>query len=133
MQQLELFPDPELNPPSLEQLFHILNRRHWNGRLPFFRCEWSDRMITTWGCCYRGRRLIRISSLFRTRPIRELEALMCHEMIHIKYRGHGKRFKNELKRIGLKGDVQRIFPHLNELTKNHRDAKLRASAVKIRT
>ncbi|PWT91814.1 MAG: hypothetical protein C5B54_04585 [Acidobacteria bacterium] len=119
MGQLELlFEPPRLPtaPPDLQFLFRQLNQRYWRGELPEYRCEWSSRMITTWGLCYRSDRIIRISSLFKSRPFEELSALLCHEMIHIKYAGHGPRFKRELRRIGLEGDVQRLFPHLNEIT-----------------
>ena len=117
-QQLQLVFEPQKTSTQidLQALFHELNQRHWRGELPVFRCEWSERMITTWGTCYRTRRLIRISSFFRTRPAAELSALLSHEMIHIKYGGHGPRFKRELKRIGMEGDVQRLFPHLDDLT-----------------
>ena len=119
MQQLVLtFDDhePITSASDLQVLFQKLNRTYWKGELPEFRCEWSDRMITTWGSCYRGKKLIRISSFFKKRPVPELSALLCHEMIHIRYGGHGSKFKRELKRIGLEGDVQRLFPHLNKMT-----------------
>jgi len=114
MIQLELFAfEPEkAGEYNLQDLFDHLNGKHWKGRLSSFRCEWSNRMITTWGACYRGRKLIRISSRFKNRSIEELMALMSHEMIHIRYSGHGMRFRRELRRIGLEGDVQRRFPGL---------------------
>jgi hypothetical protein len=117
MIQLELFThEQQTSDYKLQDLFHHLNRKHWNGRLPFYKCEWSNRMISTWGCCYPDQHLIRISSFFKERPLPEVLALLLHEMIHIRYRGHGIRFRNELKRIGLAGDVQRQFPHLSEMT-----------------
>ncbi len=105
---------------DLGDLFRYLNHQHWQGRLPDFRCEWSNRMITTWGACYRGKKLIRISSIFKNRPLDEVLALLSHEMIHIRYGGHGKRFHQELKRIGLEGDVQRRFPDLVKWTQSLR-------------
>ena len=122
IRQLELFvTEPLLQPEhDLNRLFHVLNWKHWGGRLQYFHCEWSDRMITTWGACYRGKRLIRISTIFRDRPAEEVVALLCHEMIHIRYGGHGKRFRQELKRIGLEGDIQRKFPHLVKWTESLR-------------
>lgn len=118
MKQLELFAPPTLQTSNrdLQSLFEYLNRKFWQGRLPYFQCEWSHRMITTWGSCYRRRRPIRISSIFKDRPMEELLALLGHEMIHIRYAGHGKRFRGELKRIGLEGDVQRHFPDLVKWT-----------------
>lgn len=123
--QLELFAPPAISPDQeydLATLFDSLNRMHWQGQLPQFRCEWSNRMITTWGVCYRRRKLIRISSIFKARPLDEILALLCHEMIHIRYGGHGKRFHQELKRIGLEGDVQRRFPELVRWTQTLRRA-----------
>jgi hypothetical protein len=124
--QLDLFPAesffPEQQEYDLRELFRYLNDLHWQGRLPYFRCEWSNRMITTWGVCYRRKGLIRISSIFKQRPLPELLALLSHEMIHIRYGGHGKRFRQELKRIGLEGDVQRRFPALVEWTHTLRRA-----------
>jgi hypothetical protein len=124
VQQLELFTPPTLQATNhdLHSLFEYLNRKFWQGRLPYFRCEWSNRMITTWGTCYRGRGLIRISSIFKDRPLNEVLALLSHEMIHIRYAGHGKRFRQELKRIGLEGDVQRHFPDLVKWTHSLRRA-----------
>ncbi len=124
VQQLELFtpPTPKASNCDLPALFEYLNRKYWQGRLPSFRCEWSNRMITTWGACYRRRQLIRISSIFKERPLDEILALLSHEMIHIRYAGHGKRFRQELKRIGLEGDVQRRFPDLVKWTHSLRRA-----------
>ena len=122
--QLELFA-PEnlpLQDYDLAILFEHLNGLHWQGRLPAYRCEWSNRMITTWGMCYRGRKLIRISSIFKSRPLEEILALLSHEMIHILYSGHGKRFRQELNRIGLQGDIQRHFPELVKWTQTLRRA-----------
>lgn len=118
MEQLELYSyEPELAAEyDLQDLFQHLNRKYWKEALPEYRCEWSGRMITTWGSCHPHKKLIRVSRFFQNRPLQELLALLCHEMIHIKYRGHGKRFRNELARIGLAGDIQRQFPHLAELT-----------------
>ena len=125
MQQFQLFTNDRDYAVSsvaydLKSWFAYLNKKYWNGALPHYRCEWSNRMITTWGCCYPDRELIRISSFFKDRPLPELLALLGHEMIHIKYRGHGIRFKRELKRIGLEGDIEALFPHLTGLTQSRR-------------
>ena len=115
MRQLELFSVEELAAEyDLQDLFHHLNCKHWRGKLPLYRCVWSDRMISTWGSCHPDKQLIRISSFFKKRPAAELAALLSHEMVHIRYRGHGLRFRKELQRIGLAGDIQRHFPHLKE-------------------
>lgn len=105
---------------DLELLYAQLNNRYWEGTLPRFRCEWSPRMITTWGSCYPDYGLIRISTLFQNRPLPELEAVMKHEMIHVRIRGHGRAFRKELARIGLPRDVEGHFPVLNELTRSRR-------------
>ena len=107
---------------DLNFLFDQLNIRYWAGKLPQFRCEWSTRMITTWGCCYRSSGLIRISSFFRARPLAELAAVLLHEMVHIKHPGHGGPFRRELQRIGMAEDVEGHFPHLNDLTNAMRRA-----------
>ena len=114
---------------DLDLLFDQLNRTYWNGQLPRFRCEWSGRMITTWGCCYPDQGVIRISTLFRNRPVAELEAVMKHEMIHVRIRGHGKRFRHELVRIGLPNDVEGHFPQLTEITHRLRRALQYATEV----
>lgn len=107
---------------DLELMFDQLNRCYWQGALPRFRCEWSGRMITTWGCCYPDLALIRINTVFQSRPLPELEAVMKHEMIHVRIRGHGRAFRRELERIGLPRDVEGHFPHLNEITHRRRRA-----------
>ena len=124
--QFELF-NEDINITRLEEhdlasMFVQLNQRYWKGLLPSFRCEWSNRMITTWGACYRKKGLIRISGIFKQRPREEILALLCHEMIHIRYAGHGKRFRQELKRIGLEGDIQGRFPGLVQWTESLRRA-----------
>ncbi len=113
---------------DLDMLFDQLNRLHWDCSLPKFRCQWSSRMITTWGCCYRHRGLIRISSFFRNRPLPEAVAVLCHEMIHIRIPSHGAAFKKELRRIGMERDVEGLFPELTEITNGRRRA-LRYSYV----
>jgi predicted SprT family Zn-dependent metalloprotease len=107
---------------DLNFLFDQLNSRFWSGKLPRFQCEWSNRMITTWGCCYRSIGLIRISSFFRSRPLAEVAAVLLHEMAHIKHPGHGRAFRRELERIGMAEDVEGCFPHLNDLTNAMRRA-----------
>lgn len=107
---------------DLNSLFDQLNRKYWSGELPRFECEWSSRMISTWGCCYPTLRIIRISRFFEERPAPELIAVLVHEMIHIRVRGHGTKFRRELKRVGMEGDVEGCFPHLNELTHARRRA-----------
>jgi predicted SprT family Zn-dependent metalloprotease len=101
---------------DLDFLFDQLNRQYWEGSLPRYRTEWSRRMIVTWGCCYPSRKLIRINSFFRNRPLPELIALLGHEMIHIRISGHGGPFQRELQRIGMPEDVEGLFPHLEKLT-----------------
>ena len=105
---------------DLDFLFDHLNHLYWKNSLPRFRIEWSSRMITTWGCCYRDRKLIRISSFFYTRPLPELVALLKHEMIHIRIPGHGMAFRKELSRLGMPRDVEGLFPHLDDLTNQRR-------------
>ena len=107
---------------ELNFLFDQLNRRFWDGMLPRFECEWSSRMTTTWGCCYRSARLIRISSFFKRRPLAEVVAVLLHEMAHIQHPGHGLPFRKELQRIGMANDVEGHFPHLNDLTNAMRRA-----------
>lgn len=107
---------------DLNLLFDELNSKHWEGTLPKFRCEWSQRLITTWGVCYPDYGLIRINMLFQQRPLPELEAVMKHEMIHVRIRGHGRPFRRELERIGLPRDVEGHFPVLNDVTRSLRRA-----------
>lgn len=105
---------------DLDFLFEHLNQLHWRNSLPSYRIEWSNRMIVTWGCCYRDRNLIRINTFFRRRPLPELIALLNHEMIHIRIPGHGLSFRQELRRLGMPGDVEGLFPHLDDLTNERR-------------
>lgn len=107
---------------DLGLLYDQLNLRYWNGALPKFRCEWSPRMITMWGCCYPDHGLIRINTLFQNRPLAELEAVMKHEMIHVRIRGHGRTFRRELERVGLPRDVEGHYPALSEITRSRRRA-----------
>jgi predicted SprT family Zn-dependent metalloprotease len=86
---------------ELEELYEELNRTHWGGRLPRARVEWSARLKIA-GKCYPDLdppRIVLSRSYHEYYP-EDLPRVLKHEMIHLRYGRHGKRFKSEARRVG---------------------------------
>ncbi|MGI5949194.1 SprT-like domain-containing protein [Peptoniphilus sp.] len=59
-------------------------------------CEYKIRkMKIRWGTCYPTRGLININLKVCERPIKQIEAVVLHEIIHLKYAYHDKTFISE--------------------------------------
>lgn len=56
------------------------------------------KMKARWGTCYKNRGLININLWICARPIEEIEALVLHELIHLKYPNHSKDFYKEIEK-----------------------------------
>jgi len=96
---------------ELYELYNKFNILFFYGKLPKpqeVKIEWSDRLSRSAGVCYKNRRIIRLSTSYHFKYPEDIESTLLHEMIHLKIKGHGKEFQDELKRINsLGGSVAR--------------------------
>ena len=53
------------------------------------------KMKVRWGTCYPTRRLININLKVAERPVEQIEAVVLHEIIHLKILSHGENFTRE--------------------------------------
>lgn len=53
------------------------------------------KMKVRWGTCYPTKRLININLKIAERPIEQIEAVVLHEIIHLKILNHGEDFIKE--------------------------------------
>ncbi|WP_246541277.1 M48 family metallopeptidase [Peptoniphilus ovalis] len=53
------------------------------------------KMKVRWGTCYPASGKININLKLAERPIDEIEAVVLHELVHLKYGNHDKKFYNE--------------------------------------
>jgi predicted SprT family Zn-dependent metalloprotease len=90
-----------LSESELEEIYDSLNRVYFRGALPTAYLTWSTRLRIA-GKCYPDLDppKIVLSRMYHEHFPGDLEATIKHEMIHLKYRRHGKRFKAEARRVG---------------------------------
>ncbi|MDU1023347.1 MAG: YgjP-like metallopeptidase domain-containing protein [Peptoniphilus harei] len=56
------------------------------------------KMKVRWGTCYPKSGAIKINLYLAERPREEIEAVVLHELVHLKYIYHDKKFKDECKK-----------------------------------
>ena len=56
------------------------------------------KMKVRWGTCYPQSGAIKINLYLAERPREEIEAVVLHELVHLKYFYHDKKFKEECKK-----------------------------------
>ena len=82
-------------------------------------------MKTLWGSCNSKAGSIRLNSELAKKPIKCLEYVVVHEMVHLLERSHGQRF------IAFMDQFMPLWRHhkeaLNELPLKHEDWLLRTS------
>src|SRR6056297_3049978 len=93
---------------NLYELYDEFNIKYFNSILPKSSkivLEWSGRLTASAGICYRKPKnsIIRLSTHYHEDFPEEIESTLLHEMIHLKIKGHGPKFKDEIKRINLLG------------------------------
>ncbi len=87
----------------------------WETKLGVRVAEWRlRRMKTRWGTCNCEARRIWLNTELAKKPIRCLEYVVVHEMVHLIERSHNERFRTILDRV-LPGWRQR----LDELNSGH--------------
>lgn len=78
-----------------EILPYIFNK--YNKMTNLYEKEYKVRkMNARWGTCYPERGLINISLYLAKRPIREIESVVLHELVHLKIKNHSKDFYDEV-------------------------------------
>lgn len=90
-----------------EILFHIFKKyEKLTGLAPK---EYKLRkMKARWGTAYPNKRLIILNIYLAQRPIEEIEAVVLHELIHLKYPNHSKDFYKE---------IEKYMPNYRDLDK----------------
>jgi hypothetical protein len=96
---------------GLNGLFDTLNERYWDGRLPRCRVTTRKSLWPAWGVADKKKRLISIHpSLLEEGQEEKLMCTLLHEMCHIAAGPwHGKRFLQELKRLGKWGEFDTVL------------------------
>ncbi len=84
---------------ELAAIFRDFNDRHFDGKLPTAKVEWSSRMKHA-GRCYYSDRIIRLGVSYHTYYPEDVTLTLKHEMIHLVIPNHGSEFKREARRIG---------------------------------
>jgi len=96
---------------DLEKLYQSLNKKHFQGKLPYCTIRWYRKYTETVASIKESTRTIKLNPTYHTkRGINELKDTLLHEMIHLllaengkkEYHFHGKEFKKIAKRIGVK-------------------------------
>ena len=95
-------------PPAREALLYQWYRARLRERIPGLIEKWEPRigvtvaewrirrMKTRWGSCNRRVRRIWLNSELAKKPVRCLEYVVVHEMVHLLERGHNERFRSLL-------------------------------------
>lgn len=84
---------------ELQRRFARFNVELFSSKLPEATIRWSRRMRIA-GTCERQRSLITLSRVYHERFPEDVDDTLKHEMIHLRYAGHGPAFKREAKRVG---------------------------------
>lgn len=102
MSQLALLTTTQIALPDEDELlrrFHQFNAEFFKGKLPAATIRWSTRMRIA-GTCHRHRALITLSRPYHENFPGDVDDTLKHEMIHLRYAGHGPAFRREAARIG---------------------------------
>lgn len=84
---------------ELQRRFDWFNETLFKSRLPAASIRWSTRMRIA-GTCQRHRLLITLSRPYHERFPQDVDDTLKHEMIHLRYAGHGPAFRREAQRVG---------------------------------
>lgn len=81
---------------ELEEILNSIFKKY-NKITNLYEKEYKIRkMNSRWGTCYPQRGLININLYLAKRPLKEIESVVLHELIHLKIRNHSKEFYNEV-------------------------------------
>lgn len=102
MAQLDFIASAPITLPDVDELqrrFARYNTELFKSKLPEATIRWSTRMRIA-GTCHRHRALITLSRPYHERFPDDVDDTLKHEMIHLRYAGHGPAFKREALRVG---------------------------------
>jgi predicted SprT family Zn-dependent metalloprotease len=85
---------------DLTLMFRRINQSIFGGRLPQVKVMYSDRMLIA-GSYRPDKKEIRIGRKYHTIFPADLEDTLMHEMIHIIYPDHSRKFKSLARRLGV--------------------------------
>lgn len=93
--------EAEVKSINLKEIFDRLNRKYFDEDMEEYlnELEWSTRLIGAAGNCYKKSGKIRMSVDYHRKYPEQIDRTLCHEMIHLKHKGHGDGFKSEMNRI----------------------------------
>ena len=69
-----------------------LSRELFGGELVPSSVRWVDNQVNRWGSCTVDTGAIRLSSRMREFPGWVVDYVLVHELVHLRYAGHGPRF-----------------------------------------
>ena len=95
-------PYASVNLPSIDELhrrFTEFNELLFGSKLPSAELRWSTRLRIA-GTCDPRRRIITLSRSYHEHFPGDLDDTLKHEMIHLRYHGHGPAFRREAARVG---------------------------------
>ena len=101
MAQLDLLTGTQTVLPDeaeLQRRFARFNIDLFKSKLPAATIRWSGRMRIA-GTCHRHRALITLSRPYHERFPDDVDDTLKHEMIHLRYAGHGPAFRREAQRV----------------------------------
>ena len=81
-----------LSDADLEERAKMLNERHFGGALRWNTIAWVTNQSTRWGSCTPDTATIRLSHVLQEFPRWVLDAVIVHELAHLKVPGHGPKF-----------------------------------------
>ncbi len=102
MSQLDLLSRAPVVLPDEDELqrrFAQFNVDLFKSKLPEATIHWSTRMRIA-GTCHRHRALITLSRPYHESFPEDVDDTLKHEMIHLRYSGHGPAFRREAQRVG---------------------------------
>jgi predicted metal-dependent hydrolase len=114
------------NPALRERLFERLCRRELEREILRLLALWSPvvgvpmpeffirRMRTRWGSCSPATRRVRFALHLAEKPVRFLEYVVVHELVHLLERGHNARFT---------ACMDRFLPHWRAVRNEMRSGK----------
>jgi len=81
--------------PSDEELAgraQALSRKYFAGELRPVSLCWSEQQQQRWGSCTVDTGAIRLSARMQGFPAWVIDYVLVHELVHLRYQGHGPRF-----------------------------------------
>ncbi len=102
---------------NLEKLADKLNQQYFKGKLKYRSINWSRRQKRILGSCSVYSRDIRLSDKLKRAPLWVIKAVLLHEMTHIIYPDHGRKFNQKMAEYRLLERAKGYLYALSQLEK----------------